>query len=89
MSAEGKVLTTVIQAGGRDVTITVLDKGFICEIEVSLPKYELLQINTENWVLCRPKQLDDPLALVRRYEPARPLTVDELRYWRMWRTLKL
>lgn len=66
-----------------------MDKGFICEIEVDLPKYELLQINSDSWVLCRPKQLDDPLALVRRRQAARLLTPDEQSYWKMWRTLKL
>ncbi len=84
-----RTLTTVLQTGGREVKINVLDKGFICEIEVDLPKYELLEINREAWVLCKPKQLDDPLALVQRYALARLLTPDELRYWKMWRTLKL
>jgi hypothetical protein len=88
-SAEPKALTTVLQTGGREVRISVLDKGFICEIEVDLPKYELLQINGDSWVLCRPKQLDDPLALVRRREAARLLSPDEQRYWKMWRTLQL
>jgi hypothetical protein len=66
-----------------------MDKGFVCEIDVNLPKYELLEINREAWVLCRPKQLDDPLALVRRHEAARLLTAEEQRYWKMWRTLQL
>ncbi len=88
-SAEPKALTTTLQTGGREVRISVLDKGFICEIEVNLPKYELLQINSDSWVLCRPKQLDDPLAVVRRREAARLLTPDEQRYWKMWRTLQL
>jgi hypothetical protein len=89
MSPEAKPLTTTLQTGGREVKIAVLDKGFVCEIEVNLPKYELLQINTDNWVLCRPKQLDDPLALVRRHDAARLLTPEELRYWKLWRTLQL
>jgi hypothetical protein len=89
LKPEPKALTTTLQTGGRQVKISVLDKGFICEIEVNLPKYELLQINTDSWVLCRPKQLDDPLALVRRYEAARLLTEEEQRYWKTWRTLKL
>jgi hypothetical protein len=84
-----RTLKTNLQTGGRDVVITVTDKGFICEIDVSLPKYELLEINSGAWVLCRPKKLDDPLALVSRYEPARLLTEDEKLYWKTWRTLKL
>ncbi len=88
-SAEPKALITTLQTGGREVKITVLDKGFICEIDVNLPKYELLQINTDNWVLCRPKQLDDPLAVVSRRAPARLLTQEEQRYWKLWRTLQL
>ncbi len=89
MGQDGTTRTTVLQTGGREVKISVLEKGFICEIEVNLPKYELLQINAESWVLCRPKQLEEPLALVRRYEPARLLTPEEQRYWKMWRTLQL
>jgi len=84
-----RILKTTLQTGGRDVQITVADKGFICEIDVNLPKYELLEINSGAWVLCRPKQLDDPLALVSRYTPARLLSEDEKRYWKLWRTLKL
>ncbi len=67
----------------------MLDKGLFCEIEVNLPKYELLEINAESWVLCRPKKLDDPLALVLRYQPARHLTEAERQYWKTWRTLKI
>jgi hypothetical protein len=89
MSQETRTLTTVLQTGGREVRISVQDKGFICEIETSLPKYELLQINAENWVLCRPKQLDEPLALVCRRQAARLLTPEEQHYWKLWRTLKL
>jgi hypothetical protein len=89
LSPTPKTLTTTLRTGGRQVRIDVLDKGFICEIEVNLPKYELLEITADAWVLCRPKQLDDPLALVRRYEAARLLTEEEQRYWKLWRTLKL
>ncbi len=87
--AETRTLTTVLQTGGREVRISVLDKGFLCEIDVNLPKYELLQINAENWVLCRPKRLDEPLALVRRRQASRLLTPEEQHYWKLWRTLQL
>jgi hypothetical protein len=86
---EVKTLTTILQTGGREVRISVVDKGLICEIEVSLPKYELLQINPVAWVLCRPKQLEAPLALVFRHAAARLLTEEEQRYWKLWRTLQL
>jgi hypothetical protein len=86
---DGRTLTTTLQTKDRALRITVSDKGFLCEIDVNLPKYELLQINATSWVLCRPKQLDDPLAVVFRYQAARFLTDEELRYWRLWRTLQL
>jgi hypothetical protein len=86
---EAGVLTTVLQADGRELRISVRSNGILCEIDVNLPKYELLEINADNWVLCRPKQLDNPLALVRRHAAARLLTEDERRYWSLWRTLKL
>ncbi len=89
MSQDNGTRTTSLQIDGRELRISVRDQGMLCEIEVNLPKYELLQINADNWVLCRPKQLNTPLALVRRYEPARLLTPDELRYWALWRTLQL
>jgi hypothetical protein len=89
MKLENGARTTSLQIDGRELRISVRDQGMLCEIEVNLPKYELLQINADNWVLCRPKQLNNPLAVVSRYEAARPLTADELRYWSLWRTLQL
>jgi hypothetical protein len=84
-----RTLTTVLQTPDRELKITVQDKGILCEIDVNLPKYELLEINSNAWVLCKPKRLNEPLALVQRYLPARFLTPDEQRYWATWRTLKL
>lgn len=89
MPQETRTLTTVLQTKDRELRISVLDKGILCEIEVNLPKYELLEINADSWVLCRPKRLNEPLAIVFRHQAARFLTPDEERYWTLWRTLKL